>query len=361
MSYRMRSGYRDLVWKWGYYMSNRSNFASFGAAGRSVIGILAVATAIGVLDLIGPPVFAQDGKKLDFPKPENMTLRANDGFNVFCTYYPGGFVQKSEKEVVPKPGKEVIPVILLHGFEGNRKEFEPLALSLQSAGHAVMTIDLRGHGDSSRIELPNGTEKMIEASRLRPADFRAMEMDVEAAKRFLLEKNNSGTVNLELLCLVGADLGGIVATNWIAADWSRKDLPAFKQGKYAKALVLLSPTNSVKGYSSTAAWKHPIYQLPIFSLMLIAGKRDSKSTSEAKQIHNRLEKAHPLPTDEKERVAKQSLFLIEPDTELVGAKMVDPRARLPVSSVIHQFITLRLVNKQSDFPWAERKNPLATD
>ena len=82
-------------------------------------------------------------------------------------------------------------------------------------------------------------KKTSTRGELRASDFQAMDNDVEAAKKYLLEKNNAGILNLELLCLVGAELGGIVATNWIAADWSRQDLPAFKQGKYAKALVLL--------------------------------------------------------------------------------------------------------------------------
>jgi pimeloyl-ACP methyl ester carboxylesterase len=309
---------------------------------------------------VTPALCLAQGQKLEIPKPESLTLKANDGLSVSCTYFPGGVVQKSEKEFTAKPGKEVVPIILLHGFEGNRKEFEPLALSLQRLGHAVVTVDLRGHGDSNRVILPNGTERTVEPSKLRPNDFRAMEADVEAVKRFLLEKNNSGVVNLELLCLVGADLGGIVATNWIAADWSRQDLPAFKQGKYAKALVILSPVNSEKGYNATAAWKHPIFQSPGFSIMLVAGKRDGKSTAELKQIFNRLEKAHPLPADEKDRVDKQTLFKIDPDTELAGTKLVDPRARLPmVSLAISQFVTLRLVNKHSEYPWGERKNPLA--
>lgn len=312
--------------------------------------------------VLGSPLAAlgQFAPKLEIAKPENMTLPTKDGLNVHCTYYAGGVIQKTEKELVAKPGKEVVPVILIHGFEGNRKEFEPLALMLQRRGHAVMTVDLRGHGDSNRVILANGSEKTVEPSKLRPTDFRAMEVDVEAVKKFLLEKNNAGTVNLELLCVVGAELGGLVATNWVAADWSRQDLPAFKQGKYAKALIVLSPIGSEKGYSASAAWKHPIYQSPSFSIMLVAGKRDSKSTSEAKQIYNRLEKAHPLPEDEKERVERQTLFLIDPDTELSGTKLVDPHARLPmVALTIDQFITLRLVNKQADYPWAERKNPLA--
>ncbi len=306
-----------------------------------------------------PAAMAQVAKKLDIPKPETVILKTIDGFSIHCTYFMGGFVQKSEKEVVAKPNKEVVPVILLHGFEGNRKELEPLALMLQQMGHAVITLDLRGHGDSSRVELPNGTEKDIDPSRLRAADFRLMQNDVEAVKKFLLEKNNAGLLNLEMLCLVGAELGGIVATNWIAADWSRQDLPAYKQGKYAKAVVVLSPTNSVKGYNAAAAWKHPIYLSPGFSLMFVAGKRDAKSSGEAKQVHNRLEKAHPMPEDEKDRVEKQTLFLIEPDTELAGTKLVDPRTRLPVSGAIAQFITLRLVNKHDEYPWGERKNPLA--
>ena len=306
------------------------------------------------------PARGQFTPKVEIAKPENLTLTAMDGVSVKCTYFAGGVIQKTEKEFVAKPGKEVVPVILIHGFEGNRKEFEPLALSLQRMGHAVMTVDLRGHGDSNRVIQPNGSEKTIDPSKLRPNDFRSMELDVEAVKKFLLEKNNAGNLNLELLCVVGAELGGLVATNWIAADWSRQDLPAFKQGKYAKALIVLSPIGSEKGYSATAAWKHPIYLSPAFSIMLVAGKRDAKSTSEAKQVFNRLEKAHPLPEDEKERAERQTLFLIDPDTELSGTKLVDPRARLPVVSLtIAQFITLRLVNKHLDYPWAERKNPLA--
>lgn len=310
----------------------------------------------------GLPVQAQEAKKAEIPKPDTVSLIAKDGFQAAGTFFPGGFYMKSEKEVASKPAKEVVPVILLHGYEGNRRELEPLALLLQRLGHAVLTIDLRGHGDSSRVKLPNGTERDIDPSKLKPADFRAMELDVEAGKKFLLDKNNAGQLNLELLCVVGADLGGLVGANWIAADWSRQDLPAFKQGKYAKAFVFISPASSVKGYSAATSWKHPIFlNSRAFSLMLVAGKRDSKATAETRQLRNRLEKAHPTPTDEKERVEKQSLFLIDPDTELAGTKLVDPRARLDVSvsTAIAQFINLRLVAKQAEYPWAERKNPLS--
>jgi hypothetical protein len=53
-----------------------------------------------------------------------------------------------------------------------------------------------------------------------------------------------------------------------------------------------------------------------------------------------------------------SLWLVEPDTELSGSKLVDPRARLNVTQQIAQFISLRVASRQAEFPWSERKSPL---
>jgi pimeloyl-ACP methyl ester carboxylesterase len=315
--------------------------------------------AFATIQLVHEPVqvFGQAAKKPTIPKVQSIPIDAN-GLTIQCAYFPGGFVQKTETEIVAKPGKEVVPIILLHGLEGRGADLSALAQALQKQGHAVMVPDLRGHGASNKIKLPSGVEKEVEPAKLGRNDFVSMRDDVEGIKRFLYEQNNQGIVNIELLCLMGADLGGLVATNWIADDWSRRDLPAFKQGKSAKALVMISPIASIKGYNASTAWKHPVFQSNIMSIMLIAGKRDTKSYNEAKQMFNRIERHHAVPEDPAERVTKQSLFLIEPDTELRGTKLVDPRAGLPTIQSILQFVTLRLVNRKDEFPWAERKNPL---
>lgn len=306
-----------------------------------------------------PRVWAQAPKKLTIPKPEVVALDTKLGVTLQCVYFPGGFVQKTEMEVVTKPGKEVVPLILLHGYEGRGADYSALAFALQKQGHAVLVPDLRGHGASNKLKLPNGNNKEIELDKMRSTDFLLMVNDMEALKRFLYEKNNEGLLNVEMLCLVGADLGALIATNWAAYDWSRQQLPAFKQGQTVKALVLLSPPNSLKGYNASAAWKHPIFQSNQLSIMLVAGRRDSKSSNEAKSIFNRIERHHPVPEDPAARTTKQSLFLIEPDTELSGTKLVDPRAKLPVvQTSILTFVTLRLVNRQNEFTWAERKSPL---
>jgi hypothetical protein len=90
--------------------------------------------------------------------------------------------------------------------------------------------------------------------------------------------------------------------------------------------------------------------------MLVAGTRDGKSYSEAKQIFNKIEKHHITDAAVPDK-SKQSLWLIEPDTELSGTKLVDPRTRLNISQQISMFIATRLADRP-DFKWEDRKSPL---
>ena len=43
-------------------------------------------------------------------------------------------------------------VILLHMYKSDRSAWLPLVLALEEAGFAIMTIDLRGHGESTARE-----------------------------------------------------------------------------------------------------------------------------------------------------------------------------------------------------------------
>ena len=298
-------------------------------------------------------------QKMEIPKPEILTLDTKDGVILRCAYYPGGVIEKSRKdeEYERKPGKEVVPVILLHGFGGRRGEYDFLASVLQRRGHAVMVPDLRGHGGSRVRRLPNGAEQTLDADRFRTAELQSMTFDVDRVKKFLLDKNNSGDLNIELLCVVGSQMGATIALNWAMRDWNRPQLPSFKQGRDVKALVLLSPEQSFKGMTPNAALRHPVIQKGL-AMMIVAGNGDRTGYRDAKSIHNRLEKFHEEPEDRKEFAEKKTLFLIEPDTSLSGTKLVDPRARLPVFKNIDTFINWRLVRRNEFFTWSERKNPL---
>ncbi|MBP86094.1 MAG: hypothetical protein CMJ64_05160 [Planctomycetaceae bacterium] len=301
-------------------------------------------------------------EELKVPDPENVTLRTKDGVPIHCTYYAGGFIEtsgdKDKKKVKKKPGKEVVPIIMLHGWEGSRGEYDILASGLQRLGHAVIVPDLRGHGRSTTIELANGEEKEIKLDRMRKEDLMGFVLDVEAAKKFLLAKNNAGELNIELLCVVGADVGAIAAVNWAAMDWTRPQLPAFKQGKDVKALVLLSPQQSHKGFTLSNALKHRVIRGGL-SLMLIVGAQDRKAIQDTKSVYSRVERFHEEPTgNAEERLKKQDLFKIESRTSLQGTQLLRARG-LSVNTIIARFIDFRLVRKTEDYPaWAERKSPL---
>jgi pimeloyl-ACP methyl ester carboxylesterase len=172
----------------------------------------------------------QAGAKAKIPPPEDVTLETSDGVGIRATWYAG----------VTNKGKESVPLIMLHGFDGSRGEYDGLAKALQLAGHSSIVPDLRGHGESKTQRGPAGPIT-LEAEKLRPRDMEAMTLDVEACKKFLMEKNNAGQCNIEMLCVVGAELGSIVAMRYAAADWSVPNLPAFKQGQDVHGLILLSP------------------------------------------------------------------------------------------------------------------------
>ena len=293
------------------------------------------------------------------PEPQSLTLMTKDFVSLHATFYPGGVVER-DKTFTRKSGKEVVPVILLHGWEGQRGDYDALASYLQKFGHAVVVPDLRGHGRSTTQRLPNGKDVELDRKRMRRDHINAMSLDVEAIKKFLFVKNDAGELNIEMLCIVGAEMGAIIAVNYAALDWGRPQLTFKKQGRDVKALALLSPQQQFKGATLSKALQTDVYRHAVMSLMVVVGKEDSASYKDAKAIHKRLEKYHkdPEPSD----IKTKSIFLIEKKTKLKGTQLVHPRfaRELQVHADIKTFIQLRLVNHQADFVWKQRKNPLET-
>jgi hypothetical protein len=78
---------------------------------------------------------------------------------------------------------------------------------------------------------------------------------------------------------------------------------------------------------------------------------------EAKRIHSKLVNFHPKETGDADTDRKNlDLFLVTPDTELYGSKLLKPA--LPVINNIANFLNFRLVEKQDQYSWSDRKSPL---
>jgi pimeloyl-ACP methyl ester carboxylesterase len=282
------------------------------------------------------------------PAPERVTLTTKDGWEISGVYYG--------PKPDTKPGKEVIPVIAIHGEDGNAGEFSYTATGLQTYGHATLAIDLRGHGSSTRVRLLTGETKTMKADDLIPMQLGNMFLDVEAAKKFFLDKNREGEVNIEMLAVIGAGkMGTVVAVNWAAYNWSRPQSVHVRQGRDVKALILLSPDQTyARGLTSTKALIHPAITRDL-SIMIWAGRDDRSALSDAKRIYSRLEKMRP-ELKKAEKTEDKNLFFFEAPTLLQGTKLL--ARELKVNRSIVWFIETQLVRHQDRFPWSERRSVL---
>jgi hypothetical protein len=274
-------------------------------------------------------------------EPENIKLETKDGWSIQATYYAG------------KLKKQAVPFLLLHGWEGQRSDYDGLAKFLQAAGHSVLCPDLRGHGQSN---IRPGSDKAIEdPADLKPVDMQAIVWDIEACKKFLREKNNAGELNIEMLTLVAADFACIPATAWSDFDWRAPALPSYKQGQDVKALVFLSPWQSFKGLSMQKALVNPVIKNQM-NVMVFVGKEDGRGYPDAKKLNTSLENFRPKMKEKNLKNEDRTLFFIELPTNLAGTKLL--HNDLNIRFGIENFIKMRLIDHQDALAWTERKSPL---
>jgi hypothetical protein len=299
---------------------------------------------------VSGPVLAQQRPA---EPPKKLTLKTDDGVDLAVTYYPSTL------------GKKAVPVVMLADHETAQSVFAPFALRLQSPSQdendpsnppdthesfAVITVDLRGHGDSLRQRLPKGSIRELEAGKLTRQDLNAMvAFDMKAVRKFLVDENDAGKLNLNALSLVGAGMGAAVAINWAAFDWAVPPLPIGKQGQDVKALVLVSPAWKFRGLTVQKALQQPGLRNEVAVLMLY-GEQDKSVTADVNRIYDMLVKYHPVP----ESVAPgevHDLMKLGANVKVQGTQLLKNRA---AENRIIQFLQVHVVDE--NFPWSKRRN-----
>ncbi len=283
------------------------------------------------------PAGAEPKQKL--PAPESITLTTKDGLQLKATYYAG------------TKGKKTVPVIILHDFKSNRNAFTAVAEGLQIRGHAVLVPDLRGHGASTRFVDATGMD--IEAARMRRNDFgHIIEFDLEAVRKFLVTKNDEGELNLNSLCVVGSEMGAVLAVNWTAHDWSLPPLTTGKQGQDVKSLVLVSPEWSFKGIPIRNALATHAFRSNQISTLILVGELNTKAMKNASRLHNTLVRWHPEPEDF-EAYERRTLWLEPLQTSLQGVKLLDAGGA-NLLAFVADFLQWRAVDL--DYEWTRRRS-----
>lgn len=309
------------------------------------MSIFARLIVLGCLLLPSAGVLAQSQPRV--APPQEVMLTTKDGVTLAATYY------KSSK------GREAVPIVMLHDHKEQRTIFNALASALQAPAdervqsHAVLTVDLRGHGGSTLAIDANGETVEIDAAKLLADDFADMvTYDMEAVRKFLVDRNDAQELNLNKLVLVGAGMGANVAMIWAGVDWDAPPLPQRKQGQDVKALVLSSPNWRQKGLPLVNALKNPAVREDL-SVMLVYGSQDNKAKDSAETIYKNFRKFHPEPPIDRVRELKD-LFDYPLPTTLQGSKLlVDPQFNMLPN--LDNFLKFRLVDQP--FPFVQRRLP----
>jgi len=141
----------------------------------------------------------------------------------------------------PSGGRDTPCVIMVHNYASDRSKADwiSLARALQAEKFAVLTFDLRGHGQSTQLNNPQafwnypfnrdgirgGTANLkktaISVNDFKPGYFPFLVNDVAAARRFFEQKNDAGEVNVHSLIVIGAQEGAGLGFLFTAAEYGR--------------------------------------------------------------------------------------------------------------------------------------------
>ena len=258
----------------------------------------------------GALVWAQD--KTTLPAEVNETATTKDGVPIQMTYYAS--VQ----------GKESPVLILLHERDGSRFIWQGdngFAKMMQNKGYAVITVDLRGHGESRPrgSSLPGGnanqtdtrksttgskkkepatakkTGKAAATAEFAKGDYQAMIlMDLEAVKKFVFDEHQKQMLNMNKIGIVGVEMSACLAANWAAYDWEKEPHPdgvgnaRTPRGQDVRALVLVSPTSNLPGLPISKPLNELRSEPFNIAFYVAVGKGDTKDKGQAKKIFDQL-------------------------------------------------------------------------
>ncbi len=316
--------------------------------------LIRLALIVGFMAATAGPAAAQDREG---PPAEPVNLVTKDGVQLKATYYPGAARKGSTQ------AKQTTPVILLHDFKGTRAVYSQLVAKLQASAEpgvehpyfAILAVDLRAHGASTKQFSPDGAVTDLDAAKLSKEGLFAMaSLDMEAIRSFLVDKNDAGELNINKLCLVGSGMGASVAVNWAAIDWAAPPLAVGKQGQDVKAVVLISPRWSYNGLSMQEPMKFALLKKNV-AWLLICGGQDSKVKADFERVQSQLERFHPATEKKSGTPMRSGLVTSLIPSSLQGDKLLSQTGDV-IDDQIVKFLTDNVADLQH--PWTSRRNRL---
>jgi len=219
----------------------------------------------------------------------------------------------------------------------------------------IVTVNSRLPGTEGITTIVN-QEETVDYSDFRKADFATIGQDLEACKRYLMQFNNEGKLNINMLSMLAVGDMCPIVTEWVLRDWSFASRGRLKQGKDVQSLMLVSPKRRFKTFSMSHLAKAPLlsgkgnWHIP----MLVIWGGESKSAKETKAVYKALVKNRP-PSEaamSADRWAEQDLYMLDLPLADEGAELLRPNEAL--YNFIATFNQQKVVLNASRFPWQSR-------
>ncbi|MDR2114899.1 MAG: alpha/beta hydrolase [Planctomycetaceae bacterium] len=315
-----------------------------------------------------PPLWGQDAEKAEEERPavkekpkkespkkgqtqelEGDLFLTKDLVRLSATYYYGN------------ADKETVPVLLLHGDKGSRKDFNPLIDLLVNNGYAVLVADLRGHGRSvKRVEITPpqfetqvvtkqqsssgggrgqkpklipvqvlkapASKKMVEylADEFQAEDYANMaKFDLLLLREVLERVHAEGMVNLNRLVLVGVGRGAALAAYWTAQDWKDKD-----SDRFTKTLVMIAPTELDPRFDMPKAFSNNKWMRTHLMALFAIPNNDSLGQGIAERIRNAL-----LEKNEDEKLETHFEIVNYPTTKTVKTDKNESKTEMTIAEI----------------------------
>ena len=257
-------------------ISSCASTASFGSSARRTVcfallcGLLCVSNVSNAL--------AQTDKKTKPTIKADIVLNTRDGWAIHIDYFQSG------------GGRETPVVVLLHGEGGNRQVWRKgFAERLWKKDYAVITVDLRKHGQSVRLLGGAAAREKVTVSDRQSMVY----LDMEAVKKFILTEHTAQRLNMNKLAIIAPEMSAAVAVNYALLDWSKRPHDdaglgrGTQRGRDVRALILLSPEQNPKGLPTGQALRRLQSSAWQIAFYFFYGDKDQlDKKGEAKRMYN---------------------------------------------------------------------------
>lgn len=287
------------------------------------------------------------------PAAETLVLETSDKVKLKVTYF--GAAEKEE-------ATQALPIILIHDWEGNRKQLLEYGAYLQSRGHAVIVPDLRGHGESTTV---TNSKILLDATKFRKNEVASVQKDIERCKKYLVKRNNEGKVNIDLLSVVAVGKSSVIAVQWVLNDWfafPSHNADGIKQGQDVKSLVLVSPQKKLKGISLMSNIKHPLYtgsSGAAIPMVIVWAENDEECAKDAESLFKMLEKARPDVSGIEDAAKRDKLTTLYgipiKNQSHSGVKMMNKPIVNGLWPYTQKLFTFKVEANKAGFPWKSRE------